>query len=167
MTIQNMCANIAVVLVKVYNMYKMARVNVGERKNWVLLALAAANGKPLTPVQLQKCLFLLSEKAGMKRGMYKFKPYDYGPFAPDVYQDAEQLERDGLVNISYGHDLRWKTYLITPEGKNLAEKFKIPSNVSQQIDEIVTHVQSLDFSELVKEIYRDYPDFRANSIFRD
>jgi uncharacterized protein len=153
---------------KVYNKLGMSSVKIEDRKYWVLLALEAAQGESLTPVQLQKSLFLFSEKNRIKKDSYKFRPYDYGPFDPDVYRDAEQLEKDGLISISYAQNLKWKVYTITPEGASLSEKVKklLPQNLIQSISDIINHVRSLSFQELVKEIYTDYPAYSVNSVFR-
>src|SRR5439155_6656754 len=60
----------------------MAAPNPPPRSAWVLLALLAAEGHSLTPVQLQKCLFLLGSRRpkDVGRDFYHFRPYDYGPF---------------------------------------------------------------------------------------
>jgi hypothetical protein len=67
--------------------------HVMERKHWTLLVLAAAGGDPLTPVQLQKTLFLLEKERPevSGRNYYRFTPYAYGPFDSRVYADAEIL----------------------------------------------------------------------------
>jgi uncharacterized protein YwgA len=146
----------------------MASVKIEDRKFWVLLALEAAQGKSLTPVQLQKSLFLLSEKNRLKKGFYKFKPYDYGPFSPEVYRDAEELEKESLINVSYEQNLKWKVYRITPNGMNLSQEIKksLTDNLIQSISDIINHVIGLSFRDLVQEIYKEYPSYSVNSVFR-
>ena len=49
-----------------------------DRKDWALLAIAnAGHGVSLSPVQLQKSLFLLGRELGSKVGanFYDFQPY--------------------------------------------------------------------------------------------
>ena len=72
-----------------------------EKRDWLLLALAAAKTKGLTPVQIQKSLFLFGENMSGIGGsrFYKFVPYNYGPFDKRIYSDAEALETEGLVVI--------------------------------------------------------------------
>src|SRR5436190_18669612 len=77
-----------------------------EPKDWTLLVISAADSRGLSPVQLQKSLFLLerrlSEEAPAEKlgeSFYEFVPYNYGPFDVKVYQDAEALEERGLVTI--------------------------------------------------------------------
>lgn len=69
-----------------------------ERKDFLLLAVAAGE-EPLTPVQLQKSLFLISEAnlAAVTTPLYEFEPYHYGPFCPSIYDDVISLKNEGLV----------------------------------------------------------------------
>ena len=61
------------------------------RHDWLLLVLAAAEGDTLSPLQLQKSLFLVGHGlAGLvSTDFYDFQPHAYGPFAAAVYHDAE------------------------------------------------------------------------------
>jgi uncharacterized protein YwgA len=95
-----------------------------ERKHWTLLALAAANGEPVTPVQLQKSLFVLGEEmpAEVAPGFYEFAPYDYGPFCAEVYSDAEKLAADGLVELLPSANGRWTNYRATDAGMVRADQ---------------------------------------------
>jgi hypothetical protein len=146
----------------------MARIRVDERKHWVLLVLDAAQGEPLSPVQLQKSLFLVSRKIGLPRDYYRFRPYDYGPFDPEVYRDAEALEAEGLLAISPSQNLKWRLYAITLKGAKVAEDIKtgVPSAALAVVTSVVSHVTALSFNDLVQEIYREYPEYSANSVFR-
>jgi uncharacterized protein YwgA len=72
-------------------------------KDWTLLVIAAADPKPLQPVQLQKSLFLLGRNLSPEqlqvKEFYDFQPYDYGPFCSDIYSNAEKLSDEGLIRI--------------------------------------------------------------------
>src|SRR5438477_13056735 len=92
-------------------------------KDWTLLVIAAAGGRDVSPVQLQKALFLLGEKLSLPEDeRYKFKPYDYGPFCVTVYDDAEQLRREGLVVIE--HALPYRRYSVSPEVLEQADRLR-------------------------------------------
>ena len=69
-----------------------------ERKDFLLM-MVAAGAMPVTPVQLQKCLFLLGEnlQEEIPNPFYAFEPYHYGPFDAEVYSDADHLENQGLL----------------------------------------------------------------------
>lgn len=140
------------------------------REDWTLLTIAAACESVLSPVQLQKSLFLVSAELSNEQrktdGFYRFEPYDYGPFASEVYSDAEFLERLDLVTIRGAG--RYRTYRVTPEGSRRAVELRrgLRSDVCEYLDCIVTWVRSLTFQGLVSAIYTKYPQMRANSIFR-
>ena len=65
-----------------------------DRDEMALVVLSLAEGADFTPVQIQKALFLASDKAAdafKQQSRYDFQPYDYGPFDQQVYSDMEQL----------------------------------------------------------------------------
>lgn len=140
-----------------------------QRDHVLLVVLSLAEGEPLTPVQIQKSLFLADDKVpNAFEARYDFQPYDYGPFDRHVYADAQALSRLGFVEI--GTDPRgWSTYAATPEGLNRAQELK--RQLSEEnltlLGRIVSLVRRLSFSELVSAIYRAYPPMRARSVFRD
>lgn len=142
-----------------------------NRMDWLLSVIAAGKDTPLQPVQLQKALFLISVKVPRKelgKDFYEFSPYDYGPFSSTIYQDAERLEGEGLVSVSSAPQMRYKLYSATPLGAERAEQIsaQLPGNVSQYIERVVDYVQSLSFGGLVRAIYKHYPDWEVNSVFR-
>ncbi len=64
-------------------------------QDWTLLAISAAKGRGLSPIQLQKSLFLLERrlsKEELGEQFYEFVPYNYGPFDVKIYQDAKYLD---------------------------------------------------------------------------
>ena len=139
-----------------------------NRREWLLLILGLADGKELSPVQLQKSAFLVGEELKIAtKGYYNFKPYDYGPFSDEVYKDAEELASENLVNVNSNIN-RWKTFSITLDGSRAATELTkvIDTDLVNAIREKVEWVLGLDFRELVLEIYRKYPKYRANSVFR-
>jgi hypothetical protein len=141
-----------------------------KRHEWNLLVLSAANGRPLTPVRLQKCLYILGRafpKEVGGKGWYKFQPYNYGAFDADVYTDAEEMEKTGLTQIGQSAG-GWKTFAATDDGLKAAEKLRrgVPSNVAAYIPELVNWATSLSFEQLVAAVYKAYPETRSRSIFR-
>lgn len=143
-----------------------------RRDEIALVVLALAKGKPFTPVQIQKSLFLASDKvkdAFRHDSRYDFQPYDYGPFDWQVYSDVEGLERQGLAEINQQSGTRWRTYAATDrgltEGRRLAEK--LTEEQRKVLGRIVDLVRSLSFNDLVSAIYRAYPKMRERSVFRD
>ena len=139
-----------------------------KRVDLLLKIVAAANGETVTPAQLQKVAFLLGQKfAGeMPSNYYRFRKYDYGPFCVDIYRDAEHLQRDGLISITVNPRGGWKEYAGTRQG--LEENLdKIPDAISKYIAKKMKWAREISFQELVREIYRKFPEYTENSVFQD
>jgi hypothetical protein len=138
------------------------------RKDWTLLVIAAAAGQPVSPVQLQKALFLLGENLQLGAGFFHFTPYDYGPFDSAVYSEAESLDREGLVRIETP-PFSYREYRATDDGRARADilRQQLPEGVASYLDQVVTWVRSRSFNDLVRAIYQAYPKMKANSVFRE
>lgn len=140
-----------------------------SRKDFTLLAVDAAKSKGLTPVQLQKTLFLLRMKMpqAVPDNFYDFKPYNYGPFDRMVYSDAESLVKEGQVEIRQWPGENWNRYLVTREGEIRASYAAHErAEVADYIARLVEWVQKQTFESLVTAIYAQYPEMRANSVFQ-
>ena len=90
-----------------------------NRNDILVAALACAEGKPLTPAQLQKAMFLIAKNAPQLVNdgpNYNFVPYDYGPFDKAVYDEAAVLRASGLANITPAAAGRWSEYAATEAG---------------------------------------------------
>lgn len=139
------------------------------RKNWALLAIAAASGEPVSPVQLQKSLFLLGRELGdlVSGDFYEFQPYNYGPFDIAVYKDAEELASEGLITITRPPHARYNEYRATAMGLARATciREQAPARAAKYLETAVAWARRLSFSELVQAIYAKYPDTRVNSVF--
>jgi uncharacterized protein len=140
-----------------------------NRKDWTLLAISFAGDSGLSPVQLQKCIFLLGqEQQGcVGQGFYEFSPYNYGPFSKLVYNDAEELSSQGLISIDRPIG-SFATYRITPTGAEFSKQLvtEAPIPAVAYLEQVVEWAKPLSFSELVRAIYGKYPDYRINSIFQ-
>jgi uncharacterized protein len=140
------------------------------RADWNLLVLAAAEGNRLTPVQLQKCLFLLGRELPHAVGTdyYDFRPYNYGAFDAAAYFDAERMESQGLTRIVPTPG-GWKDFAATPAGLARAAALAqgVPPSVISYLRALVRWARSLSFAQLVRAVYERHPDTKVNSIFRD
>jgi len=141
-----------------------------NRKDWTLLAISFARGEPLSPVQLQKTLFLLGETLASAVGpdFHHFEPYNYGPFSRTVYDDVTQLASDGLVRMDCQPGRSWVEYAATPEGLEQAAELKKAASGTAlaYLEAVVGWARSLSFQQLVRAIYKLYPEQRANSVFQ-
>ena len=143
-----------------------------NRRDFVLAILAAAEGRPYTPVQIQKAVFVICDHFPdlIDEGpRFHFEPYDYGPFDSDVYSVASRLEDDGFAEIAPSAYGNWNTYAASDAGIERGETFLAQMNdeAENYVRKISAWVRSLSFTRLVKSIYEAYPKMRANSIFRD
>lgn len=136
-------------------------------KDWTLLVIAAADGREVSPVQLQKALFLLARRLPLPaESSYQFDAYDYGPFCQTIYSDAEALAREGLVAIEHG--LPYRRYMATPAGREEAGRLRaqLDTRASNYLDEVASFVRRLSFKQLVEAIYAEFPEMRENSVYR-
>ncbi|MHA1305247.1 MAG: hypothetical protein ACTSPI_16225 [Candidatus Heimdallarchaeaceae archaeon] len=142
-----------------------------EKKGWTLLAIYYANENGLSPVQLQKSLFLLGKNMPNSVGdnYYYFIPYNYGPFDQTIYADAEILSEEGLISINYIHGRRWPQYFVTSNGIDYAKDLeeKAPDEAVSYLRKLVKWVRSLTFQELLRAIYHVFPEFKVNSVFQE
>ena len=141
------------------------------RSDLLLALLASADGGRFTPVQLQKALFLLSRNATtlqLTDGHYQFKPYHYGPFAVEVYEDAEQLQKQGMVEIIPGPRQRFRYYVASESGTALGQQIldSMENSDASYLMEMCVWVRKQTFEELVKSIYASYPDMEINTRFK-
>ena len=141
-----------------------------ERQDWMLLAISFAGGRGFSPVQLQKTMFLLGKKLSdfVGEGFYTFVAHSYGPFSKDVYYDAEELERQGLLTIAKPPGQTFAEYSPTAQGAVRAQQLaeQLDPNAVERVRTLVAWVCSQSFTRLLRSIYTQFPEFRANSVFQ-
>lgn len=142
-----------------------------NRSDWVLLILSSAGERGLTPVQLQKVVFLLQKNLDTKNraGLeYNFKPYHYGPFDAQIYTDVETLSARGLVSPKKRVGSSWSSYHITERGSEQAQGLsaRLSHGAYSYVGELVAWVQAKSFQTLIASIYKKYPEYKVRSIFR-
>lgn len=138
-----------------------------NRRELVLAALAAGDGEAHDPVEIQKMLFLVDRKIPeeVDGPHFDFRPYNYGPFDREVYEELENADGDGLVRmIPRG---TWSEYELTDEGMEAGrEALEALSERGQRYLRTASEfVRTLSFNELVSVIYKSFPDMRENSVF--
>ena len=138
-----------------------------ERQDWLLLVLAAADRKPLSPLQLQKSLFLVGYDLAKLVGpdFYTFQPFDYGPFDATVYQDAEEQAAQGLITIR-SHPVTKRVFSLTATGTTRARALEpeLPADAVRHCRYIVQWAQSQTFQELTQAIYEQFPAYAERSV---
>lgn len=145
-----------------------------KRQDVLLAALASASpSKAFEPVHIQKALFLIDRRAktlfGRGKGQrYDFIPYDYGPFDSAVYHDLDQLAGEGLVSIDRNPEYGYRRYTPTDLGREKGEALldEMRAEHKSVVADAVSFVLSMPFRALVSAIYRQFPDMKANSVFK-
>jgi hypothetical protein len=140
-----------------------------NRRDLVLAILAASGGRPYTPVQIQKSVFVICDQLpDLISGLtFSFRPYDYGPFDSDVYSEISMLQHAGEAIIAPAPFGNWNTYAASDAGVIRGQKLLDQIGTRREyIEKISAWVRSLGFNSLVKSIYEAYPEMKANSIFR-
>ena len=140
-----------------------------RKSDWIAAMMAASEGDPWTPVQIQKSLFLLDrevEEVGEAK-LFHFKAYHYGPFDGAIYELLEQFEEKGWVNRFFTPPPR--RYSLTRAGQRHGRLIlkKLDEDIRQYIEEVSDYVHELSFRDLVQAIYREYPEMKENSVFAD
>ena len=141
------------------------------RQDWLLIALSKSPGGAMSPVQVQKSLFLFGQEAGGSIGaeFYSFEPYDYGPFDAAICADLRRMTIDGHVRGN-----------LEPRSKlEVLHDHQVPAGVpcspveqdadprlTEFLGRIVQWVKGRSFSDLLRSIYAAYPEFAVNSVFR-
>ena len=140
------------------------------RHLWPLMALACAPDGVLSPVQMQKALFLVTKRAESDIGkdLYEFKAHYYGPFSADIYRDINALQQEGRADLVANQFRPWKSYGLTQAGRAEADKALAGLNpkVAGFLKSVVEWVVARDFPELLRAVYAEYPDYAVNSVFQ-
>ncbi len=139
-----------------------------KREDWTMLAIAAAEGEPLGPVQLQKSLFLLGQADSVgseDESFYRFSKYHYGPFSREIYYDADALERQRMVIITRDGPVR--QYRASAAGLERARQLEdiVPASAIEYLGRVVRWACTLTFRQLVRSIYAQFPEYEENSVF--
>ena len=138
-----------------------------QRQDVLLSILAAAEGEPLTPSQVQKVAFLVGKEFsdGLPADFYEFEKHHYGPLCIEIYRDAEALQSQGMVMILINKEGGWKEYAATYKGvvaSGNCERHPIFAYAREK----VAWAKRLSFPQLVSAIYQQYPEYRENSAFQ-
>ena len=136
----------------------------------VLLVADGTSGQTysLDPVRVMKGAFLASKKGRAEwQGLFRFRPYDYGPFDSSVYGVCDRLVADGLIEVDPRG--RYKRYLVTDEGRRRVQELEDEHGecVAGWLSSVGAWVGSRPFAKLLREIYAEYPEYAVRTIFRD
>jgi len=140
------------------------------RERWILLLLLQGKGrqrynKPITGrTRLIKELFLLKMTYGLQEIEYRFVPYWYGPFCPEIYADLQTLKEGGEVTSS--EESGGEVLSLSPEGVRRAQSFErtLPPLSLQRLRDCKEKYNSMPFEELVAYVYDRWPEYTTRSL---
>lgn len=145
-----------------------------SRLEWLAL-FVALEGAPdgLDPVRIQKGMFLFAmEGPAPQDEKYLFRPYDYGPMSPAIYEDLDVLVLQGLVDAESVPGKRWSVYRATEHGLRAGREALTRAAANGQMAavaalyEVKHRVAALPFNQLFDDVYDEYPEYAVNSVFR-
>lgn len=140
-------------------------------EDWILALLAFAGGKLEGATRLQKGLFLVKmEVPGTVPADYE--PGDYGPFSLDVARAVENLIDKGLIKErpgSWGDEAQARVFILTPEGRERAEKALETLKKSDKWEDIKVFFKMAAKEPLMRLlviVYNWYPEYSKVSKIR-
>ena len=136
-----------------------------EAKDWLVLALDSQS----EPIRIQKTLFKLSQEADLPASeTYSFRPYNWGPYSPQISEDIDELVQGGLVERVRTPGVSWASYRLTAEGKREAAgaRDRAADEALASLSAISDWVSDRAFSQLLRDLYRDYPKLASRSLFK-
>lgn len=140
-----------------------------RRADLPLIALLKSPDQRLTPVQMQKTLFLLTENIADALGgkLYTFTPYNYGPFDATIYRDLEDAIESGYVE-TIPTKKGWDEYRLTAFGRTVAQQaiHEMDEESVAYVSRVASWARTVSFRDLLTAIYHEYPYYASRSVFR-
>jgi uncharacterized protein YwgA len=177
---------------------KMKQQSVLERDDiLLLLLLAMAEGsrhRVASITRIEKLMFLLQNETAFSGKMHEkfpFKPWKFGPFSKEIYEDLDLLASLGLVDIEerelanyveyteqdklmgselmgseLGEPVVEKIFSLTDRGKKVAEKLRtlVSEKDWQEIASLKRRFESVPLSRLIQYVYHRYPETTEKSV---
>jgi uncharacterized protein YwgA len=114
-------------------------------------------------------MFLISQQLGLPpRQTYGFRPYNWGPYSPELRRDLDNLLAEGLVVTTDVPGYAWKRYHLSKKGLEIARVLlhSAPTVYLRKVAEIKKRVTQLSFNDLLEQVYDEYPEYAEQSLFR-
>lgn len=141
-----------------------------EKKEWLIVYLSLpCTGEPnlIDPIRIMKGLFLFKMEFKEKlKDFYEYNPYLYGPCSFEIYRDLTELQLKGIVDSYSPPSYRWSYYRLTEKGHKWAKSLikGAPIEFLERLKTIKIKITSLSFLDLLREVYKKYPDYAQNSV---
>ena len=123
---------------------------------------------PLDRIRVQKAVFLLTQRGSQSwRSLYFYKPYNSGPYSVQLAFDMNLMASMGLVETTDAPWSQYPRYQTTPAGEAQAQVIWASMNPPEMsfIRSVRSYVTSRSFTDLLREVYAEYPEFATASYF--
>lgn len=119
---------------------------------------------------MQKGVFLLSMGGPAAwRGLYDFSPYNWGPYSGGLAADLDRLRADNVLRVAAVPGSRYGQYVPTSAGQHLATSLWTDDLTAEErgfLQQVRRYVTSRSFDRLLTDVYREYPEYATESLFR-
>ena len=123
--------------------------------------------------KLEKLLFLVKEEVLKKHKLpfeedyYVFRPYNYGPFTEELFDDIELLSDLGFLPKT--DERENDDFVLTSEGAQKASEIKdlLPNDIVAGIENIKKNYADRSLNNLLEYVYTKYPDYTLKSQIKD
>ena len=123
------------------------------RRGWLLLATAVSGASGLSPVQLQRSLFLVCQKREEQvgPGFYEFESYGSGPASTALYADIDALVAAEYIVKEWVPESSCSTFHLSDAGQGRAADFrrKMKKEALESLEDAVAWVKEQSYLELV------------------
>jgi uncharacterized protein YwgA len=131
---------------------------------------AAGDGEryPLDRIRIQKAVFLLMLRGSSAwRDLYNYKPYNWGPYSSQLTSDIDTLVRNGLLEVEDVPGTQHGRYRATDTGEAYADQLwaEMAPRETSFIRSVRAYVTQRSFTQLLREVYAEYPEFATASYF--
>jgi uncharacterized protein YwgA len=142
-----------------------------------LIPLALLNAKEGQEIEgrtrLQKMVFLIQQEtedaSESLPGTYNYVPYDYGPFARDLYDDLDRLKDKGVIveeQEEMADGIIKYNYRLGPNAESYFENH--PQSKIQEVqtraEDVKKKFNNKSLAELIDLVYSKYPEYAKNSV---
>jgi hypothetical protein len=139
-----------------------------DRHDWIILFLGPPSGPyPVDQVRVKKGLFLLAQSELDRIGSnFAFEPYSYGPFDRGIYSALDALEDQALIRTTRSSGTSRRVYRLTDHGRERFQELcsQVQDEEFARLEAIKKNVTSLNFTELLRSVYEEHPDFAIRSV---
>jgi uncharacterized protein YwgA len=139
--------------------------------------------------RLEKLLFLVDKETDVPHDVdvpFPFRPYNYGPYSREVYEAVELLEEARLVEeerVLEGNTLdeMEEASTVTAEREGVERRFRLTDHgrlvagllarqhpdAAQKIADVKRSYAGMPLQQLIRYVYRKYPEYAEQSKIRD